>query len=858
MVGLVASVVGHRARLRRRGRDPGAFRAAGLDLPATGTVFLPRTAIVGLPRRRRRHRGRGAHPGPSRRQGAAGRGDARGGLDGAAGQPAPRAASSAGCWPAGGCCARRSGCSVDGRARPADRRSRRRDCCSWASRPSARCSPAAVGRPRPAVRAAIAACPGRLGRENAMRNPRRTAATAARADGRPGPRGRGQRAGRRRRKRRPATSSTSHMGADFVIASNFFQGHSPSSAKQLREATPAVGVVARGTQRAVQGRRRRRTPVRYGPRDAAGGDEGHRRGGQPRRPRRRRHPGREARPSSRAARSGDAVEVEFGRTGEKSSRSAAPSSATTCSATYLVSIATFDANFVAAAQRRRPSSTSTASAEGAGRRAASRRALEDYPQPHAARPDRAEGRAGEADQPAARPHLRPAGARDPDRLLRHREHARAVGLRADPRDRSAPRGRHVPRQVRQMIRYEAVVIALLGAVLGLAVGLAARHGAGDGARATTASPSSRSLLGCSWSSSCSPALAGVVAAAAARHAARPDQRARRDLALLSGPGPTLDAATSTSPTSGDSACLLPRRPRPTSSTACMPTFDSVEDERLHRKQRLAAAFRLFSQFGFDEGIAGHITARDPELDRPLLGQPVRHALRPHPGVRPDPGQPPGRGRRGRVPGQRRGVRHPRRGARRRGRTSSPPRTRTRSTARAGRRSRRPLDPLTQDACAFYDDHAVFDDYTGVVLDHEEGKRIAHALGGNKAAILRNHGLLTVGHDRRLGRLVVHHDGAHLPGAAARRGRRHADSRSTTSRRPSPRSRSAASSPAGCPSSPSTTASSGSSPTCSTEPWMAGASGLGPPRSSSSAWPSLLRSWPSSSPRSAISAPNDAE
>ena len=32
----------------------------------------------------------------------------------------------------------------------------------------------------------------------------------------------------------------------------------------------------------------------------------------------------------------------------------------------------------------------------------------------------------------------------------------------------------------------------------------------------------------------------------------------------------------------------------------------------HRKQRLAAAFRLFGQFGFGEGIAGHITARDPE------------------------------------------------------------------------------------------------------------------------------------------------------------------------------------------------------------------------------------------------------
>ena len=43
-----------------------------------------------------------------------------------------------------------------------------------------------------------------------------------------------------------------------------------------------------------------------------------------------------------------------------------------------------------------------------------------------------------------------------------------------------------------------------------------------------------------------------------------------------------------------------------------PTFTSLEDERLHRKQRLTAALRLFARYGFDEGIAGHITARDPE------------------------------------------------------------------------------------------------------------------------------------------------------------------------------------------------------------------------------------------------------
>src|SRR5439155_22660550 len=44
----------------------------------------------------------------------------------------------------------------------------------------------------------------------------------------------------------------------------------------------------------------------------------------------------------------------------------------------------------------------------------------------------------------------------------------------------------------------------------------------------------------------------------------------------------------------------------------LPKYDTVEEERLHRKQRLAAGFRLFGKFGFEEGVAGHITARDPE------------------------------------------------------------------------------------------------------------------------------------------------------------------------------------------------------------------------------------------------------
>jgi ribulose-5-phosphate 4-epimerase/fuculose-1-phosphate aldolase len=175
----------------------------------------------------------------------------------------------------------------------------------------------------------------------------------------------------------------------------------------------------------------------------------------------------------------------------------------------------------------------------------------------------------------------------------------------------------------------------------------------------------------------------------------------------------------------------------------LPTFESVDEERRHRKQRLAAGFRLFGQFGFDEGVAGHITARDPELTDHFWVNPfgmnfkqirVRDLLLVND--------------RGEVVDGNWPVNvaafciH-----------SAVHAARPDVVAAAHSHSvhgkaysafARPLEPLTQDACAFHGDHAVFDDYTGVVVDTEEGKKIAHALGDTKAAILRNHGLLTVG------------------------------------------------------------------------------------------------------------------
>jgi ribulose-5-phosphate 4-epimerase/fuculose-1-phosphate aldolase len=176
----------------------------------------------------------------------------------------------------------------------------------------------------------------------------------------------------------------------------------------------------------------------------------------------------------------------------------------------------------------------------------------------------------------------------------------------------------------------------------------------------------------------------------------------------------------------------------------LPKFETVEEERLHRKQRLAAAFRLFGRFGFDEGIAGHITARDPErLDHFWVnpfGMNFSH-IRVSDLILVN--------EKGEVVEGDSGVNtaafviH-----------SQVHAARPDVVAAAHAHSiygkswsalGKTLDPITQDVCAFYEDHALFDDYTGVVLDLEEGKRLAHALGDNKAVILRNHGLLTVGH-----------------------------------------------------------------------------------------------------------------
>jgi ribulose-5-phosphate 4-epimerase/fuculose-1-phosphate aldolase len=174
-----------------------------------------------------------------------------------------------------------------------------------------------------------------------------------------------------------------------------------------------------------------------------------------------------------------------------------------------------------------------------------------------------------------------------------------------------------------------------------------------------------------------------------------------------------------------------------------PVFATHAEERRYRKQRLAGAFRLFSRFGFSEGVAGHITVRDPEYPERFWVNPFGvhfGQIRASDLVLVDEA--------GDVVEGDYSVNAAAFAIHSRVHHARPDVVAAahahslygKSWSSLGRL----LDPITQDACAFYQDHSVFDDYTGVVYDTSEGDRIAAALGKGKAAILRNHGLLTVG------------------------------------------------------------------------------------------------------------------
>lgn len=170
---------------------------------------------------------------------------------------------------------------------------------------------------------------------------------------------------------------------------------------------------------------------------------------------------------------------------------------------------------------------------------------------------------------------------------------------------------------------------------------------------------------------------------------------------------------------------------------------TMEEERSHRKQQLAATFRLFARFGFDMGIAGHVTARDPEHEDHFWVNPFAMdfaRIKVSDLVLVD--------HRGKIVEGGKGINRAAFAIHSQVHAARPDvvaAAHTHSTyGKTWATLGRLLDPISQDACAFYEDHSIFDDFTGVVHDTSEGARIAEALGSCKAVILQNHGLLTVG------------------------------------------------------------------------------------------------------------------
>ena len=173
-----------------------------------------------------------------------------------------------------------------------------------------------------------------------------------------------------------------------------------------------------------------------------------------------------------------------------------------------------------------------------------------------------------------------------------------------------------------------------------------------------------------------------------------------------------------------------------------PTFSSQAEERLHRKQRLVAACRAFALEGFDYGFAGHLTVRDPEFPHLYWTNPMaihfaqvtvsNLILVDHAGVVVE----------GTYAVNRAGFvlhaavheAHPDIVAMCHAHTVY-------GTAFAA--LGKPLDPISQDAAAFFEDHVVIKSQAGqVAVEEKAGLKVADWFKGVKAAIHQNHGLLT--------------------------------------------------------------------------------------------------------------------
>ncbi|KAL4820778.1 class II aldolase/adducin N-terminal [Aspergillus spinulosporus] len=178
----------------------------------------------------------------------------------------------------------------------------------------------------------------------------------------------------------------------------------------------------------------------------------------------------------------------------------------------------------------------------------------------------------------------------------------------------------------------------------------------------------------------------------------------------------------------------------------IPTFSDPYAERQWIKEHMAAAFRVFGKQGFNEGISGHISVRDPVLKDHFWINPFgKHfsAMKASDLVLVDADGYVTEG----------GAQHAINEA---GFMIHSEIHKARPDVMAAAHTHgiygktwsifgKPIEMLTQDACNFYGKLAVYEDHGGVALAQDEGRAIAKALGKeNIACILQNHGLLTVG------------------------------------------------------------------------------------------------------------------
>lgn len=169
-----------------------------------------------------------------------------------------------------------------------------------------------------------------------------------------------------------------------------------------------------------------------------------------------------------------------------------------------------------------------------------------------------------------------------------------------------------------------------------------------------------------------------------------------------------------------------------------------ETERRHRKERLAAGLRTMGRLHLAEGVAGHVTVRDPEFPDRFWVNPFGKNFKlmkvsdlicvDHSGEIVE-----GDGALNQAAFAIHGQIHKARPDIMAAAHSHSMYGRTFSSLG------KPLKMITQDHTMFYDDVALCSDGSGaVVLDLEVGKKMAEALGERKALIHQNHGLITTG------------------------------------------------------------------------------------------------------------------